>query len=308
MGYCRNEVARSVVTGKTQVLGFINYGLDHDVCGKILNGFNETAADHNYYIKHINIKRSNSVKDQTSYVRSVAIQCAQQRLAAVGCCFGPRHVHATLKTELDRFKIPMASMATFYQDDKCVSIGSDELMASRLVAEHLANLGHRRVAFVVHSFKLDLFANERYEAFLNAAKEFDLQITADALYPGFDDERDGIEAMIRQMLSGQRDYTAVVCGSDFDAYLLLRVAQELKIDIPGDLSVVGYGDLNFSPYTWPRLTTINQAFDHMGAVAAKFLMACAENPKKKHAKPGDACFKLPVELVVRESTGSARTF
>lgn len=307
LGYCRNEVARSVVTGKTQVLGFINYGFDHEVCGQILNGFNETAAEQNYFIKHINIKQSNNVKDLKSFARSVAIQCAQQRLAAVACCFGPWELQQTLKNELDRFKIPMVSICFFNPDYDYITIGSDEKMAARLLAEHLSNWGHKNVAYVTHGYEHEPFAKVRYEAFVDEARQHNLKVVEQVLNGSRDADTDSFENEIQQMFKRQKKqkaFTAVACGSDCNAYLVLRTALQLGVKVPTELSVTGFGDLFYSHFSCPALTTINQQFDQMGNCAANHLIGSIQQSDAKIALPGDTIFELPVELVTRHSTAS----
>jgi DNA-binding LacI/PurR family transcriptional regulator len=310
LGYCRNEVARSVVTGKTQVLGFINYGLDHEVCGRILNGFNETAAEQNYYIKHINIKHSNSVKDLKNFARSVAIQCAQQRLAAVACCFGPWILQNALKHELDRFDIAMVSICFFNPEYDYITIGSDEGMAARLLVEHFKSQGHRKLAYVTHGYEHEPFSRIRHEAFLQAAKEQNLMVVDQVLNECQDADTQPFEQQIGDMFQRnvQGDsFTAVACGSDCNAYLVLRVAMGKGIKVPEDLSVTGFGNLFYSHFSCPGLTTIDQAFDQMGACAASHLIRCVHEPDAKLPGPGDLHFKLPVQLVQRNSTAVCRT-
>ena len=310
LGYCRNEVARSVVTGKTQVLGFINYGLDHEVCGQILNGFNETAAEQNYFIKHINIKQSNNVKDLKIFARSVAIQCAQQRLAAVACCFGPWVLQNALKNELDRFNIPMVSICFFNPDYDYITIGSDEQMAARLLAKHLSDLGHKKVAYVTHGYDHEPFSRIRHQAFVHQANQHGMDVVDQVLNVEQDSNTTEFEKQIHGMFTKSKKqiaFTAVACGSDCNAYLVLRTALKLGMKVPDDLSVTGFGDLFYSHFSCPALTSINQQFEKMGSCAANHLINSAQQPETTIALPGDACFKLPVELITRHSTAPIKS-
>ena len=80
----------------------------------------------------------------------------------------------------------------------------------------------------------------------------------------------------------------------------LQWAYRRNVKIPDEVSVVGYGNLDFSLLTSPALTTVNQFFEKMGYVAAKNLFKIIEGGASKKE------IIVPVELLVRESTGKVK--
>jgi LacI family transcriptional regulator len=92
--------------------------------------------------------------------------------------------------------------------------------------------------------------------------------------------------------------TAIACASDIHALAVLRECRARGIEVPGDVSVVGFGDTELARHTWPSLTTVRIAVADLaaGAVATLVAMLAAETVEM----PGPA-----VKLVVRESTALA---
>ncbi len=94
--------------------------------------------------------------------------------------------------------------------------------------------------------------------------------------------------------------TAVVCGDDLHAYGVLRAARSLGLDVPGDLSLVGFDDLPYSELTAPALSTVNLFATRLGTEAAGLLSAYIRTGQVPRS------VVLPSALVVRASTGPAR--
>ena len=93
--------------------------------------------------------------------------------------------------------------------------------------------------------------------------------------------------------------TAVVCGDDLHAYGVLRAARTLALDIPRDLSLVGFNDIPYSELTAPALTTVNLFATELGRQAARMLreyMTTGSVPESR---------ALPSVLTIRASTGPA---
>jgi DNA-binding LacI/PurR family transcriptional regulator len=103
-----------------------------------------------------------------------------------------------------------------------------------------------------------------------------------------------------QLLTGADRPTAIVTTSDTQALGVLAAARELGIDVPGELSVVGFDDLDIAETA--GLTTIRQPIVESGRRAAQLIMSLVDGkqPRRRHGA-------LPLQLVERQSTGAART-
>jgi DNA-binding LacI/PurR family transcriptional regulator len=110
----------------------------------------------------------------------------------------------------------------------------------------------------------------------------------------------GYEAAAMLLRNRQR-FTALVAFNDKSAMGAIRAIQDHGLQVPGDISVIGVDDLQFSAYSSPRLTTIRQPLKSMGAAAASTLL------REIHGEGAPEETVLQPELVVRESTGPAST-
>jgi DNA-binding LacI/PurR family transcriptional regulator len=183
-------------------------------------------------------------------------------------------------------------------------IGIDDRAAARLAAEHLRQLGHRRVgvlAFVTAldhegTLVLDL-SNERlagYREGLGTAWDESAVRTCRPNAP------EPARRATRGLLESAPRPTAVLAMSDVLAIGALQAASDLGIAVPEELSVVGFDDSPAAALAAPPLTTIAQPHEEKGRLAAEWLLEeiADRRPRRRRRRA-----VLPTELVVRESTG-----
>jgi LacI family transcriptional regulator len=165
-------------------------------------------------------------------------------------------------------------------------------------ARHLADLGHRRIAFVSGptSFRS---SHERREGFAAGLAEKGLKLAADDVVFGAYTFESGL-ACGAALLQRRPRPTAVFCGNDEMAAGVYRAAREASLEIPRDLSVVGYDDSPVAAKVWPPLTTVKLPIREMGRIAAEKLLSGAVEGFK--GRIIDA--KVAPSLVVRESTAA----
>ena len=175
---------------------------------------------------------------------------------------------------------------------------SDNVDGARLAVRHLLELGHRRVGTIAGP-AVTRPGRDRllgYRAQLDAAG-----IARNVAYEPDGDfyPETGYEAMTR-LLALDSPPTAVFAASDLMAIGAIRAARERGVAVPRELSIVGFDDIQVAPLVQPALTTVRQDKRGLGAAAAELLVEMLEEPT---ARP--RARSLPVELVVRESTGPA---
>jgi DNA-binding LacI/PurR family transcriptional regulator len=213
---------------------------------------------------------------------------------------------------LRRRKLPMVFVDQEPSPDvTCVNI--DETGGARAAAEHVVELGHTRIAVVTTHLSqppgpmpieaLDdatRTTRTRTMGWIDALAEHGIvPVVVNAVRPN---EATGA-ALAEQLLDtdGERP-TAILCFSDTIANGVLRTARRLGIDVPGELSVVGFDDMRLSVTTTPPLTTVHQDVEGKGRTAVALLKQLIDN------KAADEVLEpvhvvLPTHLVVRGSTG-----
>lgn len=195
------------------------------------------------------------------------------------------------------------------------SITIDDRGGARMAAQHLIDLGHRRIAVVMdgfgdvtgvldggparHRVQRAHVPTERLAGWTDALDAAGVEPVLVAQPNAFTDAR----AAARDLFDRVRDVTGVLCLTDVIAHDVIAVAAERGLDVPGDVSVVGFDDHPLAARS--GLTTVRQDVDAKGRAAAQAL----RREVIRAADPAAAAATsrvLPVEFVVRTSTGPAR--
>jgi LacI family transcriptional regulator len=173
---------------------------------------------------------------------------------------------------------------------------SDDLRGARLAVEHLLRLGHRRIAHLSAGEGMSS-ARDRRAGYLAALQEAGLpmeeRLITGASYFMSSDE---LQAAILSLLDLSDRPTALFAANDDMAAESIAVAQARGLRVPGDLSVVGYGNTEVGRYI--GLTTVHQDPLDMGRLAARRLFARLEEPDLAVER-----IVLPVQMVLRDSCG-----
>jgi LacI family transcriptional regulator len=182
------------------------------------------------------------------------------------------------------------------------SVVSDDLAGSAMVTRHLIELGHRRIGFVgdeypnPHGFT---WSNLRQQGFLRALHAVGLDAGTDLIATGRFGLEEAYELALRLLRSADRP-TAIVAGSDTQALGVLAAARECNLDVPGQLSVVGYDDIEIARYL--GLTTIHQPLFESGREGARLLLDSLEAIGDRESAPVRRV--LPTSLLLRRTTAS----
>jgi DNA-binding LacI/PurR family transcriptional regulator len=175
----------------------------------------------------------------------------------------------------------------------CVSAQDD--LGAEAAAEHLVRLGHRRLAFVCGE-PLWPGPRRRREGILRVARSESVE-AVDWWCRAFTVE--AARDRVRSELGRPGAPTGILAANDVIALGVVQQARELGLDVPGDLSVVGFNDFDFASWVVPPLTTVRIPGSEMGARAVELLFAAVERERT----PESVAFQA--ELVVRASTGAA---
>jgi DNA-binding LacI/PurR family transcriptional regulator len=173
----------------------------------------------------------------------------------------------------------------------------DSVAGTRLAMEHLWELGHRSIVCVSDNRTNDgRLRIELYERFMREHGE------ADRIAVHVTDQEPQLAFELGRRLFasfGAGAPTAVYATSDTTAIGLMQAAFQAGVSIPGRLSVVGFDDIDFAPFTIPPLTTVSQSGGEMGRIAAELLVDMVEQGRNR-ADVSDVV--LAPRLVVRGST------
>lgn len=182
------------------------------------------------------------------------------------------------------------------------SIGIDDETAGYEMARHLVALGHRRFAYI-KGLEGHISAEGRHAGFSRALAEAGIDPTTEMTVRGNFTFRSGIECCER-ILAERRDVTAIVCANDDMAAGVLLVCHKHGLEIPADVSVVGFDDTPMSDIVWPPLTTVHQPIREIARRAAGLLIAEIEGTQPD---PELADAFVAHRLVERQSSAAPRS-
>jgi LacI family transcriptional regulator len=193
-------------------------------------------------------------------------------------------------------KPPVVVVGASFDHDHVHSIDTDNVDLAEQAVGHLADYGHRRIAYVGGGAEVSNNI-DRWHGFSQSMARAGLVATDHVLrVPGWK-LSDGDRARLVAMLAGPNRPTAIFAAGYYFALDVYSVARELELDIPGDLSVIGVDDPPSAGFLSPRLTTLRQPLLDMGRLAAESLLDLSVSPTahEKHRR-------LRAELVRRGST------
>ena len=200
------------------------------------------------------------------------------------------------RQQLERQRIPFVVIDSDSATSASVpTVGANNWNGGLLATRHLIEFGHRRIA-VISGPEDVLCSRARVAGFRSAHDEAGLTVDGSLVRYGNFHVGGGHEHAMR-LLSAPDRPTAVFAGSDMQAMGVYQAARQLGLDIPGDLSVIGYDNLPVAAWIGPALTTVNQPLRDMAGTATRMLLDLARGDD-----PPTSRIDFVTELVVREST------
>jgi len=152
--------------------------------------------------------------------------------------------------------------------DQCISL--DNRHGGYLATKALLEQGHRQIAYIAGPLKKS-DAKERLQGHKKALREFGVSFDAALMREGDFESASGAQAMSDLLASG-KTFTAVACGNDEMACGAMNTAREAGLQLPEQLSIIGFDNVIMSRYTFPHLSTIDYPVSEMGQMAAKWVL------------------------------------
>jgi len=175
-------------------------------------------------------------------------------------------------------------------------VGYDEGIKQAIL--HLLEFGHRRIAFISGPAHLHS-AKRRLEAFRQTMREVLPDVT-ERIFQG-DFKIEGGRRAAKELLATDNLPTAVVAANDLMAFGAISEFRAAGLNIPRDISIVGFDDIAFASLTEPALTTVNLPRRELGQMAVEALMATISSPTQHGIE-----MTIPTQLIIRQTTCPAR--
>lgn len=197
---------------------------------------------------------------------------------------------------LAKLKLPVVAIDPLGNDtESFATVSATDWVGGREATEHLLALGHRRIGFVTGPMELECH-QDRLDGYMSALGRAGIDPLKELVRHG-DSLISGGQRFGGELLDLAERPTAIISGSDEQAYGLYLAAKERGIRVPEDLSVVGFDDVDLCRWVSPQLTTVRQPLASMASEATRLLLKLAT---------GEAVdtptVRLASTLIVREST------
>lgn len=290
LDYKPNEVARSLVTKKSNIIGVIVSDIGNQYVSQVLRGVEEIGRMYNY-----DILLSSSYDDPEIEIKFANLFSQKQ---VEGIIIISEILNQKLLYKLDEFKIPCVVINRFYNVDEAPTVTINNKAASYNMTDYLINLSHQSIGYVAMRKDMDR-TNEKYKirGYRDAMRAAGLKPSI--LYSEGLEEKDALELFEEheEELRGGK-YSVLFCSQDLMAIHLMNVMRDHGMNIPDDMSFAGFGGSALSDIYRPKLTTVKEPYYDIGAVAIRKLFKMLD---KKNTDKGEEMILLPVEIIKRQS-------
>ena len=285
LGYRPNVLARSLITGRSRIIGLVVAHLDNYFYPEALELISNALQKKGYHVLvFMASKTSGNIDDVVDEILDYQVD---------GIILASVAMSSNLASRCNARGVPVILFNRSQDDDRFSAITSDNILGGQKVARFLNAGGHKRIGYIA-GWEGASTQRDRETGFVEELKQHGMSLYAREVGNFNVDEA---RQAAHKMFSGDKRPDAVFVASDHMAFIAMDVIRfELGLKIPEQVSVVGYDDVPVA--SWPAydLTTVRQPVNRMVAETVSFLLECIEDQK---TNPRQIQIKGP--LIVRGS-------
>ena len=285
LGYRPNVLARSLITGRTRIIGLVVAYLENQFYPMALELLSRALQARGY---HILVFMAENSTERVAQVMSELLDYQVDGIITASVAMSN-----DLTTRCDGAGIPVVMFNRGQDDARLSEVTSDNVNGARRAAEFLIKGGHKRIAHVM-GWQGSSTGRDRAEGFKQAMQAAGLQPFAmvDGTY-----SREKAAAVARELCQGPERPDAIFVGNDHMAFAVMdTLRHELGLRVPQDVSVVGYDDVPMAAWPAYGLTTIRQPVNRMVEATVAALLNQIEGGSSAPTK-----VKINGPLMVRTS-------
>ncbi|MTV40972.1 LacI family DNA-binding transcriptional regulator [Duganella radicis] len=288
LGYAPNALARVMKGGRTNVIGVVVNDLSSVVVNAFVSALTEEVRK--YEMDLFIYNSIGQLDEQTQRRHSQLLHGLWDGLIYVLPRMTDEYLH-----ELEKSASPIVLVNFCRRDTTLPVVQGDNFNAARDAVAGLIAQGHQRIAFIKGTHWTGQSA-ERERGYRQAMADAGLHIDKQWIEQGTYSEQSGQEAAQRLLALAERP-TAIFCANDEMAIGCMNAARALNLQVPDDLSLIGFDDVTAASIVRPQLTTMRHPLPLMAQAAVQELM------RRILGQPGTRQrVEFPAEMVVREST------
>jgi DNA-binding LacI/PurR family transcriptional regulator len=286
--------ARRLSLGRTMTITVITSFLTRPQAVERLRGVDAVLSDSEFDLVIYNVE---TVERRDQYLRSLPLAQRTDGVLLISLPPRPQDVPRLASAAVPIVVIDVHSPSL----DVFPRVMGDDVAGGELAARHLIELGHRGIGYIGDEFENPFgftSSRDRFAGYERALVGAGLAPRPELVALGAHSRYEARELAIR-LLSAPNPPTAIFAASDTQALGVITAAHEIGLDVPGDLSVVGYDDIEAADYV--GLTTVRQRLFESGRAGAELLLK--EIAGRSEVPPST---NLPPDLVIRASSAPAK--
>lgn len=283
-GYRPNQIARGLRLGSFRSIGLIVPDITNEFFATIAQAIEDELHEENYNLFLCNTREDR--REERKYIKALLDKFVD------GIIF----VSGGFEENLDLFQsgIPFVAIDRRPKMDAVNFITSANHEGGYMATKHLIQNGCRRILMIRDERDVGPMVS-RHEGYVQCLKDYNIDYDKKLVVRLPVDRSAIAEYLLKH--NGRLDFDGIFAGNDVLAIAACHTLLKLGYDIPGDVQVVGFDNINESKYYNPSITTISQRTEELGRRSAKLLLELIKDPKREPVTE-----TLPVSLVKRGST------
>ncbi len=299
LNYSMNTIAKTLRTSKSRTVGVIVEDMTVFVSPAIVDGVNQFVEEHDYHIILQNLR----LTQRFGHDFEGAARASKQLKQAIGVLLS-RQIDGIIyigehsrdvSDILGEVNRPVIYTHCFTRSSLDYTINYNDFTPAYEAAQYLIDLGHRDIALIT-GLSNSTPGRLRYEGFSQALREAGIDLPEKYVKQGDWEYASAFQAA-QELCFLQNRPTAIFAMNDVMALGAVDAASQQSLEVPRDLSVIGFDNREISRFHHPRLTTIEPPYHAMGSLAADILLQLLEGEQ-----PQERRFLLDCTFIPREST------
>ena len=292
LNYKPSKIAKGLSTGKTETIGVILADISNVFYAKIARAIEDSLSHYDYQVLFCS-SDENPVKEKKG------IEILKDRRVD-GFIISTTQLNKDIIIELQRENYPFVLIDRHFPEIQTNTVIVDNYDGSFNAVEHLIRLGHKKIAHITLSTHLYAI-QQRIEGYQQALKTNGIKLNTEFIQDiPYTNMKDSIKIALKSLLS-ERGITALFFANNRLTILALQYLQDMKINVPTDVAIVSFDDVETFTVSNPPITAVEQPLELIGKHAVDFLIKEIEKSGKMFPKK---YIVLPTKLVIRQSCGN----
>ncbi|PKR79309.1 catabolite control protein A [Halalkalibacillus sediminis] len=287
LGFRPNAVARGLASRKTTSVGVIIPDISNMFFAELARGIEDIATMYKY---HIILSSSDQQKNKELDLFDKMLEKQVDGIIFIGSAITEEHIEA-----FNRSEVPVVLAATVDESSKLPSVNIDYYSAMKDAVQFLISNKYESIGFVASPLNIHANAMKK-QGYLDALKDHQLPENEELIFNGDDTYQSGLEA-VRHFLHLNNKPSAVLASSDEMALGVIHGAQDAGLNIPEDLTVIGFDNTRLAKMVRPTLSTVVQPMYDIGAVSMRLLTKLLKGEEVDQQQ-----VTLPHRMITRGST------